>query len=170
MVQQLWAPWRLKYVTGETRPADDGCVLCAKRDEADERQALVVARGEHCYVVLNLYPYNPGHLMVVPNRHVADPTELRDDEALDVHRMLSRSLTALRSAVGAQGANIGLNVGAVGGAGIAEHQHWHVVPRYDGDTNFMPILAEIKVMALHMDTTWTLVREAFDELDKERPA
>ena len=131
MVQQLWAPWRLAYVTGETKPADDRCVLCAKRDETDERAALVLARGEHCYVVLNLYPYNPGHLMVVPNRHVPDPVELTDDEALDVHRMLRRSIQALRRAVDAQGCNVGLNVGAAAGAGAGGTRPCRDAPRLE---------------------------------------
>jgi ATP adenylyltransferase len=164
MVQQLWAPWRLAYVTGETKPAS-GCVLCAKRDDPAEQDALVLARGERCYVVMNLYPYNNGHMMVVPNRHVADPTELDDDEALDLHRMLARSLRAVRQALGAEGANVGLNVGEAGGAGIAAHQHWHVVPRWQGDTNFMPVLAETKVMPQHLQTTWRALRDAFDQLD-----
>ena len=161
--ENLWAPWRLEYVTGD-KP--DGCVLCTKQDE-DDAEALVVARGEHVYVVLNLYPYNNGHLMVVPHRHVADLDALTLEESAEAQRMLERGVRAARSALGAGGFNVGLNLGEAAGAGIASHLHWHLVPRWQGDTNFMPVLADIRVMPQHMNTTWKLLRDAW-KLDEEQ--
>jgi ATP adenylyltransferase len=156
-VENLWAPWRLEYVAGE-KPA--GCVLCAKHDEDDER-ALVISRGEYCYAVLNLYPYNNGHLMVVPHRHVADLEELTTDESAACQRFLERGIRAARAAIGPGGFNVGLNLGEAAGAGIAAHLHWHLVPRWQGDTNFMPVLADVRVMPQHLTTTWQLLRDAW---------
>ena len=157
-MQQLWAPWRLAYVSGE-KPA--GCVLCAKHDGADDAEALVVARGEHAYVVLNLYPYNNGHLMVVPYRHVADLAELTADESTECQALLVRAIGVLRAAMGPGGFNVGLNLGEAAGAGIAQHLHWHLVPRWEGDTNFMPVVADVKVMPQHLQDTWKIVRDGF---------
>jgi ATP adenylyltransferase len=160
-MDQLWAPWRLEYVRGE-EPA--GCVLCAKadtEDDADDAASLVVWRGDSAYVVLNLYPYNNGHLMVVPYRHVADFAELTEAESRECQSLLARAMGVLRAAMGPGGFNIGLNVGAAAGAGIEQHLHWHIVPRWPGDTNFMPVLAETKVMPQHLHSTWQLVRDGF---------
>lgn len=158
-VDNLWAPWRLEYVRGD-KP--EGCVLCAKQD-ADDRAAHVLARGEHAFVVLNLYPYNNGHLMVVPNRHVADLEQLTPAESAETQRMLTRGIRAARAALGPGGFNVGLNLGEAAGAGIAAHLHWHLVPRWQGDTNFMPVLADVRVMPQHLDTTWKLLRDAWDQ-------
>jgi ATP adenylyltransferase len=156
-IENLWAPWRLEYVA---RDKPDGCVLCAKQHE-DDAQAHVVARGEHCYAVLNLYPYNNGHLMVVPYRHVADLEDLTAAESAEAQRMLERGIRAARAAMGPGGFNVGLNLGEAAGAGIASHLHWHLVPRWQGDTNFMPVLADVRVMPQHLDTTWKLLRDAW---------
>jgi ATP adenylyltransferase len=163
-VDNLWAPWRLEYVAG-AKPA--GCVLCAKLDDADDERTLVVARGEHAYAVLNLYPYNNGHLMVVPDRHVAGLDELTAAESAECQRMLERGIRAARAALGAGGFNVGLNLGEAAGAGIASHLHWHLVPRWEGDTNFMPVLADVRVMPQHLTTTWRLLREAWERDEKE---
>jgi ATP adenylyltransferase len=165
-VENLWAPWRLEYVTGD-KPT--GCVLCAKQETGGgDREAHVVARGEHCYAVLNLYPYNNGHLMVVPYRHVADLDELTADEGAECQRMLERGIRAARAALSPGGFNVGLNLGEAAGAGIASHLHWHLVPRWQGDTNFMPVLADVRVMPQHLDTTWQLLRDAWDDPSDER--
>lgn len=158
-IENLWAPWRLEYVTGD-RPAGDACVMCAKLD-ADDEPALVIARGEHAFVVLNLYPYNNGHLMVVPHRHVAGLDELTLEESAECQRLLEQAIRACRSALGANGFNVGLNLGEAAGAGIAAHLHWHLVPRWRGDTNFMPVLADVRVMPQHLQTTWQLLRDAW---------
>lgn len=156
----LWAPWRLQYVTGDTPP---GCPLCAKPQLDDDRAALVVHRGEYSCVILNLYPYNPGHLMVIPYRHVACLTELTTDELDESTRLLRAGISVLRDVMGSgpDGFNVGLNLGSASGAGIPDHLHWQLVPRWNGDTNFMPVLADTKVIPQHLDTTWQLVHDGF---------
>jgi len=148
-MERLWAPWRLSYVTGE-RP--EGCVFCNHLKQSDE-DALIVHRGERAYVVLNLYPFGSGHLMIVPTRHVAAPRDLEPEERVELWELLDRSLEAIESALGAQGHNVGFNLGAVAGAGIADHLHMHVVPRWSGDYNFMPVLADIRVMPQYLSET-----------------
>ncbi len=148
-MERLWAPWRLSYVTGE-RP--EGCVFCNHLKQSDE-DALIVHRGERAYVVLNLYPFGSGHLMIVPTRHVAAPRDLEPEERVELWELLDRSLEAIESALGAQGHNVGFNLGAAAGAGIADHLHMHVVPRWSGDYNFMPVLADIRVMPQYLAET-----------------
>ncbi len=144
--QRLWTPHRLAYIKGENKPGETGeCPFCRIPRLPDE-QGLIIARGVLVYAVLNLYPYNSGHLMVVPYRHVADYTELDDKETAELGDFTKRAMTALRAASGAQGFNIGMNMGHVAGAGIAEHLHQHVVPRWGGDANFMPIIGQTKVL------------------------
>lgn len=161
-VENLWAPWRLEYVTGD-RP--QGCVLCAKVHDLDDMSSLVVVRGEHAYVVLNLYPYNNGHMMVVPHRHVAGLEELTEDESSEAQRLLEQGIRVARRVLGADGFNVGLNLGSAAGAGIEQHLHWHLVPRWSGDTNFMPVLADVRVMPQHLHTTWQLLREGWRQGD-----
>lgn len=168
MVEQLWAPWRLEYVADST-PAStgsDGCVLCAKPQLDDDAAALIVGRGEYCCALLNLYPYNNGHVMVVPYRHVADLTELTEEETAESIALVKRVMEALRATMNPGGFNVGLNLGSAAGAGIAPHLHWHVVPRWHGDVNFMPVLADIKVMPQHLHTTWGLLHA---ELNSQQP-
>jgi ATP adenylyltransferase len=144
--RRLWTPHRLAYIKGENKPGDTGeCPFC-RIPQLPDAQGLIVARGVLVYAVLNLYPYNSGHLMVVPYRHVADYTELDDKETAELGDFTKRAMTALRTASGAQGFNIGMNMGHVAGAGIAEHLHQHVVPRWGGDANFMPIIGQTKVL------------------------
>ena len=142
--QRLWTPHRLAYIkSGGDR--GDGCPFCSVPDLGDD-EGLVVARGEAAYAVLNLYPYNPGHLMLVPYRHVADYCDLTDDETAEIAALTRAALRALRAVSGAQGFNVGLNLGSVAGAGIAAHLHQHVVPRWGGDTNFMPVVGHTRVL------------------------
>jgi ATP adenylyltransferase len=149
-VKQLWAPWRLEYIAR----ADDqeGCVFCAAA-AADDEQALVVARGSHGLVLLNRFPYASGHLMAAPYRHVGEFSELNDEEALELHRLAERGMAALADTFAPQGFNAGWNLGRIAGAGIVEHVHLHVVPRWAGDTNFMPVLADVKVLPEHLIET-----------------
>jgi ATP adenylyltransferase len=141
-MERLWAPWRLSYIKG-ARP--DGCVFCDQASQSDE-EALIVHRGERCYVVLNLYPYGSGHLMILPFRHVSSPGDLDAPERAELWDLLERALRALEDALGSQGHNVGFNLGTAAGAGIEDHLHLHVVPRWRGDTNFMPVLADVRVM------------------------
>ena len=147
MTERLWAPWRLEYVQG----ADDaaGCVFCTALAGDDEGR-LVVHRGHQAFVLLNRFPYASGHLMVAPNRHVGDLGDLSDDEALEIHRLATRGLLALGGVYGPDGYNLGWNLGRPAGAGVVDHVHLHVVPRWAGDTNFMPVLADVRVLPEHL--------------------
>ena len=149
-MKQLWAPWRLEYVQSADKV--EGCVFC-RAAEGDDEEQLVVHRGERAFVLLNKFPYASGHLLVAPYRHGADFGELADAEALEVHRLAADGLEALRAAYGPEGFNLGWNMGRVAGAGIVDHGHLHVVPRWGGDTNFMPVLADVRVMPEHLVAT-----------------
>jgi ATP adenylyltransferase len=161
--RRLWTPHRMAYIQGEGKPAAGECPFCdiPGRDDAD---GLVVARGERTYVVLNLYPYNSGHLMVVPYRHVPDYTDLDDGETLELAELTKAALQALRTASRAQGFNVGLNLGTVAGAGIAPHLHQHVVPRWGGDTNFMPVIGHTRVLPQLLGQTRELLAATWCDL------
>ncbi len=148
-MERLWAPWRLSYIKA---PRSEGCVFCDQVKQDDE-ESLIVHRGERCYVVLNLYPYGSGHLMILPFRHVSRPGDLAAAERAELWELLDRALQALESGLGAQGHNVGFNLGAAAGAGIEDHLHLHVVPRWRGDVNFMPVLADVRVMPQHLAET-----------------
>jgi ATP adenylyltransferase len=145
-MERLWAPWRMEYIGQAREGKDQGCLFCEKPKEGDDEKALIVARSELSFAMLNRYPYNSGHLMVAPFRHVGELEKVEDDESLDVQRLLQRCVEALKEAMQPDGFNIGMNLGTVAGAGIPDHLHWHVVPRWTGDTNFMPVLGETKVL------------------------
>jgi ATP adenylyltransferase len=146
---RLWTPHRLAYIKGENKPAHDeagdDCPFCSAPTRSDE-DGLIVARGERVYAVLNLYPYNSGHLMSVPYRHVADYPDLDDAETRELAQFTQKAMRVIRAVMGAQGFNLGINQGQVAGAGIAGHLHQHVVPRWGGDTNFMPIVGHTRVL------------------------
>ena len=147
--QRLWTPHRMAYIGGENKPADgapgQGCPFCRAAGLADE-QGLVIGRGERTYALLNLYPYNSGHVLVCPYRHVADYAELTADEAAELAATTRTALLALRAVYAPQGFNLGINLGEVAGAGIAAHLHQHVVPRWKGDSNFLPIVARTRAL------------------------
>jgi len=159
VTRPLWAPWRLAYI-GEAG-SQETCVFCA--EAADERgeDSLVVARGEHAFVLLNKFPYSSGHVMVAPYRHLGDFGELDNDEALDIHRLAAQSLGALAAVYAPQGYNLGWNLGRIAGAGVLDHVHEHVVPRWAGDTNFMPVLADVKVLPEHLVETRRRLSDAW---------
>jgi ATP adenylyltransferase len=146
---RLWTPHRMVYIKGEGKPSHDepgdDCPFCATPKRSDE-DALIVARGERVYAVLNLYPYNSGHLMSVPYRHVADYPDLDEDETLELAWFTQRAMLVIRAVMAPHGFNLGINQGAVAGAGISAHLHEHVVPRWGGDTNFMPIVGRTRVL------------------------
>ena len=155
MTEQLWAPWRLEYI----KSADDepGCIFCLAL-EGDDDEKLVVQRGERAFVLLNKFPYSSGHLMVAPVRHVGEYGELEDEEAVEIHRLAQAGMGALAQVYAPQGYNLGWNLGRIAGAGVLDHVHLHVVPRWAGDTNFMPVLADVKVLPEHLlDTRRRLV-------------
>jgi ATP adenylyltransferase len=149
-----------------TKP--EGCVFCAVTAPGigqpgdPERDALVLVHGRDCYVILNLYPYNNGHLMVVPRHHASDPAQLSGEEYADLNALVLKTLGVLRELYHPEGFNLGMNLGQVAGAGIADHVHHHVVPRWNGDTNFMPVLGETKVMNEHLERSQERLKAAFD--------
>lgn len=162
-LERLWTPHRLAYVKGAKPAGEPGtCPLCAKA-AADDRAQLVVHRGEHCYVVLNLYPYNPGHLMVCPYRHFSLYTECTDAERDEMSALTQQAMRVLTRVTGTQGFNIGMNQGVVGGAGISAHLHQHVVPRWEGDANFLPIIGRTKALPELLDDTWRRLSDAWGE-------
>jgi ATP adenylyltransferase len=146
--QRLWAPHRMSYLEGENRPLAGNEIECpfCRIAELDDAEALIVARGKEAYVVMNLYPYNAGHLLVCTNRHVAELPELTESERNEVHSLTAHGMKVLRKVSNASGFNIGMNQGDVSGAGIAGHFHQHIVPRWAGDANFMPIIGKTKVI------------------------
>ena len=149
-MKQLWAPWRLRYI--KSADEEPGCVFCLAA-EGDDEERLVVHRGRHAIALLNKYPYSSGHFMVAPIRHVGEYGDLTDEEALELHRLASAGMTALAQLYAPQGYNVGWNLGRSAGAGVVDHVHMHVVPRWGGDTNFMPVLADLKVLPEHMAET-----------------
>ncbi|RZQ65536.1 HIT family protein [Amycolatopsis suaedae] len=162
-LQRLWTPHRLAYIKGENKPDGDepqGCPFC-RLVGMDDAEGLILARGQSVYAVLNLYPYNPGHLMVVPYRHVADYTGLTQDETLELAAFTQRAMTVVRSVSDAHGFNIGMNQGVIAGAGIAAHLHQHVVPRWGGDSNFMPVVGHTKVLPQLLGQTRQLLADAW---------
>jgi ATP adenylyltransferase len=150
VTQQLWAPWRLEYIVRADE--DEVCFFCRAAETGDE-DGLVVHRGEKAFVLLNKFPYSSGHVMVAPYRHIGDFGELDNDEALDIHRLAGQALGALSAVYDPQGYNLGWNLGRIAGAGVLDHVHEHVVPRWAGDTNFMPVLADVKVLPEHLADT-----------------
>ncbi|HEU0101127.1 MAG TPA: HIT domain-containing protein [Mycobacteriales bacterium] len=160
---RLYTPHRMAYIRGEGKPAGDGCPFCDIPGLPD-REGLIVARGEAAYAVLNLYPYNSGHVMLVPYRHVAGYEELSEPEAHEIAGMTQRTVRALRHASGAQGFNVGMNLGSIAGAGIAAHLHQHVVPRWGGDTNFMPVVGGTRVLPQLLPATRDLLAQAWSEV------
>ena len=158
MTRQLWAPWRLDYIT----QADEqqGCVFCDAAEGSDEER-LAVHRGERAFALLNKFPYSSGHLMVASYRHVGELSGLTDEEALEVHRLAVQGLATLGEVYGPDGFNLGWNLGRVAGAGVVDHVHLHVVPRWAGDTNFMPVLADVKVLPEHLSETRRRLAEAW---------
>ncbi|APU14212.1 MULTISPECIES: HIT family protein [Actinoalloteichus] len=164
-LQRLWTPHRMSYIRGENKPAgtaEDGCPFCLLL-AFDDADALIVARGELVFAVLNLYPYNPGHLMVLPYRHVPDYTDLTARETVELADFTQRAMRTIRLASAPHGFNIGMNQGPVAGAGIAAHLHQHVVPRWGGDANFMPVIAHTKVLPQLLGETRSLLAAAWAE-------
>lgn len=159
-MERLWAPWRMAYIAADGKQ-DEGCIFCVKPAEDRDEENLLLHRGARCFVLMNLFPYNNGHLMVAPYAHVPGIEGLDAETLSDMMATTQICLATLRAAMNPQGFNMGINQGVVAGAGIADHVHFHIVPRWNGDTNFMPVLAETKVVNEHLDRTWEKLSAAF---------
>jgi ATP adenylyltransferase len=161
-MKPLWAPWRMTYINQVSK--EDGCIFCQKMREDDVREALVLARTGHSVIMLNKYPYTNGHLLLAPKRHEKDLSSLSADEYGDLNEALRRSIDIVRKSYNAAGVNLGMNLGKCAGAGIEDHLHWHVVPRWEGDNNFMPVLAETRVMPQHLLESYDQLKPYFQRL------
>lgn len=165
-MEKLWAPWRIEYVLQE-KPEE--CIFCTKSSpEVDDKEELVLARGEHSFVIMNLYPYNNGHVMISPYQHTPEVGAIDDDTHLEMVHFQKRWIDVLRAAVNPQGFNIGANLGKVAGAGVEDHYHMHIVPRWGGDTNFMPVLGHTKVLVEGLEETWERLTGMYDQMFGDR--
>lgn len=155
----MWAPWRMAYIKHARKPT--ACIFCSTARERRDEANLLLHRSAHGFVIMNLFPYNSGHLMVAPYAHVRSLESLSDDSALDLIRLTNLSLAVLRAEIRPEGFNVGINLGRVGGAGIEAHVHLHIVPRWNGDTNFMPLFSETRVIPEHLRATYRKLRAQF---------
>ena len=165
-MEHIWAPWRMEYIQMEKR---EGCILCEIPKQDNDAANHVLYRGENNFVVLNTYPYNPGHLMIVPYHHVNSLEGLTDDELHEHIDTVRRSISVLREVFNPAGFNLGMNLGKVSGAGVADHLHLHIVPRWTGDTNFMPILAETKLVSVGLKQTYRRLKKESKKFTKRPP-
>ncbi len=161
-MERLWAPWRMEYIAS---PEKEGCIFCNAIKEKEDKKNLVIYRGDKAFVIMNKYPYNNGHLMIAPYTHTGSFEELSDEEIKDIGKLTKKALKVLKIYGNPQGYNIGINIGRVAGAGIVDHIHLHVVPRWGGDTNFMPVIAETKVISEHIEKTYERLREIWEEIE-----
>lgn len=158
-MERLWAPWRIEYIKSDK--TEHGCIFCNKPKDNKDLKNLILYRGKTAFVIMNYFPYNNGHLMVVPYRHTCEFHELTPEEKLEIMNLLDTCVSLLREDMQAQGFNIGVNLGRVAGAGIAEHVHFHIVPRWGGDTNFMPVTGHTKVISETLIDTCERLQEKF---------
>jgi ATP adenylyltransferase len=159
--QRIWAPWRLAYVKDASKDEEAGCIFCSKPAEGDDRANLIVHRGDRCFVILNKFPYTNGHLMIAPYEHLATLPELDADTTAEMMALAQRAMVVLDETYGPQGYNAGINQGRVAGAGFEGHIHLHVVPRWAGDTNYMPVLADTRVMPQSLEESWDALKGKF---------
>lgn len=157
-----WTPWRGQYIKSSSSEEDDGCVLCVAHQANRDAEKLVLYRGEHAYVLMNLYPYNPGHLMVAPYEHTADFANLEPAVATEIMALGQRCTAVLQAEMQPHGFNLGMNLGRVSGAGVDQHLHLHIVPRWNGDTNFMPLIGGVKLIPEAIDDTYAALKPRFD--------
>jgi len=160
-MEYMWAPWRMEYILSE-KPA--GCIFCDKPNQQSDRENLILHRSESCFVIMNYYPYNNGHVMIVPYKHVSNLEDLTANERNDMMSVLTISAQILKKTMTPEGLNIGMNLGKAAGAGIDDHLHFHIVPRWNGDTNFMPIFGNAKVLPQGLLESWDMLRPHFDAL------
>lgn len=169
MKKNLWAPWRMEYILSSKTKE---CIFCLEKDESRDQTKLILFRSSLSFVIMNRYPYNNGHLMVAPFKHVPSLEDLDEETAQDMFALLKNSLAILRRCLNPEGFNMGINMGRVGGAGIEDHLHIHIVPRWNGDTNFMPVVSDVRVMSEHLTDTYNKLFPLFQALriDEQPPA
>src|SRR5512146_1811614 len=165
-MDKLWSPWRSKYIESfkSGSETDGECLFCRTANENKDKENYILHRSKHCYIIMNLYPYNSGHLMIVPYKHASSLGELDEDTRLDCMNTINLGCEILGKAIYPHGYNIGANVGRVAGAGIEDHVHFHIVPRWNGDTNFMPVLNEVKLISEFMDITYEKLKKVLVDL------
>lgn len=161
MPERIWAPWRLTYIENAT-PSGKGCIFVDLPASTNDRENLVLYRGQRAFVMLNRFPYTNGHLMVAPYKHTADLADLDDAELLEINQLLASSVRWLSKAFKPEGFNIGVNLGQVAGAGIPTHVHWHIVPRWNGDTNFMTVIGDVRVIPQSLEDTYDRLRAVIE--------
>lgn len=164
-MESLWAPWRAEYIK-KASIKEEGCFLCDAWNSSEPKTSWVVHKEVLSFVILNIYPYNSGHVMVVPSKHVANLEDLEQSEAVNLISLLQKTVLAIKSAYNPLGLNIGMNLGRAAGAGLEDHLHFHIVPRWYGDTNFMPIVSQTKVLPETLDETFLKLKKAFEELER----
>ena len=160
---KLWAPWRMEHIKRDLSNEKNKCVLCIDMNNSDDRDRLILYRGKFSFIIMNLYPYNNGHLMVCPYKHIASLSKLNEEILYEIMKLISKSSEILKKSLKAEGFNIGANIGSVGGAGIDDHLHFHLVPRWKGDTNFMPVLGNTKVIMSGLHDTYDELSSHFQK-------
>ncbi|RLI86759.1 MAG: HIT family hydrolase [Archaeoglobales archaeon] len=160
-MERLFAPWRIRYILS---PKYEGCIFCDYPKQNKDRENLLLYRGKKAFIIMNRYPYNPGHVLVCPYRHVAEPSELEMDEKVELLELIDLIIAAIRKEMNPDGFNVGLNIGKVAGAGMGEHLHFHVVPRWNGDTSFMPVFADVQVVPEALEETYDKLKRVIEEV------
>ena len=161
-MDRIWAPWRMQYIELGDKP--EGCIFCVFPAQDRDRENLLLHRGKTAFIVLNCFPYNPGHLMIAPYKHTANMYDLSDEELLEINRLLRYSIRLITECMHPDGFNVGFNLSRVAGSGVPDHIHWHVVPRWNGDTNFMPVIADTKVIPESLQATYDKLKKKMEEI------
>jgi ATP adenylyltransferase len=163
-MEHLWAPWRIEYILSKKPP---GCIFCDKPRESRDEENLILFRGNHHFIIMNAFPYNNGHMMVVPYRHTATLMDWSSEEQKEFMELADMAVNLLKRAMKPDGFNLGINMGQVAGAGVADHIHLHVVPRWNGDTNFMPVLSDTRVISEHLRATYAILKKTLVEMTED---
>lgn len=161
-MDRIWAPWRSRYILNAEQ--EDGCILCNRVQSDADTENYILFRGEKAFIIMNIFPYNNGHLMVAPYKHTSRLEDLDGDEGREIIRSTSLGIQALKRAFQPDGFNVGMNIGRVAGAGIEDHVHMHIVPRWSGDTNFMPVLTDTKIVSVSLDEAYSLIKKCIETL------
>lgn len=158
-MKDIFAPWRISYIQSTNKPS--GCIFCSFPEQDRDEENLILHRGQHSFVILNRYPYNSGHLMVVPYRHTSDYCSLKTEEVNEIHNLSSIAIDVMKRTIKPEGFNLGVNLGKVAGAGVEDHVHLHIVPRWNGDTNFMPVMGDVRVIPQSLEDTYRVFAESW---------